>query len=107
MVDSDGCPYVTPMNFGYNNGVIYMRSAQEGSSIGILEKKPNVCITFCTESEVNYRHEQVACSYYVKSTSVLCRGKVVFIGDLEQKIEALNHLMKQLQAGSLRILSRQ
>ena len=27
MVDSDGFPYVIPMNFGYQDGVIYLHSA--------------------------------------------------------------------------------
>ena len=28
LADTDGTPYVIPMNFGYRNGVIYLHSAQ-------------------------------------------------------------------------------
>ena len=33
MADTDGTPYVLPMNFGYKDGVIYLHSAQDGRSI--------------------------------------------------------------------------
>ena len=46
LADTDGTPYVLPMNFGYRDGVIYLHSAQEGRSISILERNPRVCITF-------------------------------------------------------------
>ena len=32
LADTDGTPYVLPMNFGYRDGVIYLHSAQEGRS---------------------------------------------------------------------------
>ena len=44
LADTDGTPYVLPMNFGYRDGVIYLHSAQEGRSISILERNPRVCI---------------------------------------------------------------
>jgi len=95
MVDMEGLPYVVPMNFGYKDDVIYLHSAPEGSSINFLENNPNVCITFCTESELTHQNQEVACSYRVRGSSVICRGKVVFIEDYEEKIKALNVLMAQ------------
>jgi len=95
MVDLDGMPYVIPMNFGYEGDIIYLHSAQEGSSINILEKKPDVCITFCTEPLLTYQNEEVACSYRMKGGSVICRGKVIFEEDFEEKVKALDIIMKQ------------
>jgi nitroimidazol reductase NimA-like FMN-containing flavoprotein (pyridoxamine 5'-phosphate oxidase superfamily) len=95
MVDTEGLPYVIPMNFGYSEDIIYLHSAPEGSSVRFLEKNPNVCITFCTESTITHQNEEVACSYRIKGSSVICRGKVEFIEDFDLKIEALNKLMKQ------------
>ena len=51
LADTDGTPYVLPMNFGYRDGVIYLHSAQEGRSISILERNPRVCITFSTDQK--------------------------------------------------------
>ena len=95
MIDTDGMPYVIPMNFGYANDTIYLHSAHEGGSIKALEKNPNVCITFCTDPVITYQNEQVACSYRVKGSSVICRGKVAFEEDFDKKVEIMNILMKQ------------
>lgn len=95
MIDRDGMPYVIPMNFGYDDDTIYLHSAQEGGSINALEQNPNVCITFCTEPQLTYQNEDVACSYRMKGSSILCRGKVVFEENFEEKVRALNILMKQ------------
>ena len=78
LADTDGTPYVLPMNFGYRDGVIYLHSAQEGRSISILERNPRVCITFSTDHDLVFQHPEVACSYRMRSKSVICWGKVRF-----------------------------
>lgn len=95
MADTDGTPYVIPMNFGYRDGVIYLHSAQEGRSISILERNPKVCITFSTDHDLVYQHPEVACSYSTRSKSVIASGEVRFEEDFERKTEALNIIMKQ------------
>lgn len=95
LIDKDGLPYVIPMNFGYDDGIIYLHSAREGGSIEALRENPNVCITFCSNPTLTYQNEEVACSYRMKGSSVICRGKVVFEEDFDQKVKALNILMKQ------------
>ncbi|GAB6011675.1 pyridoxamine 5'-phosphate oxidase family protein [Viscerimonas tarda] len=95
MVDVDGLPYVIPMNFGFEDNIIYLHSAQEGHSISSLEANPTVCIVFCPEPELAYQDEDVACSYRMKGSSVMCRGKVCFEEDYEAKVKALDCIMKQ------------
>ncbi|MDR3194288.1 MAG: pyridoxamine 5'-phosphate oxidase family protein [Tannerella sp.] len=95
MAGTDGIPYVLPMNFGYAGGVIYLHSAQEGGSITLLRQNPNVCIAFNTENELVYQHPDMACSYRMRSRSVIAWGKVVFENDFDRKTEALNILMRQ------------
>ena len=95
MIDINGMPYVIPMNFGYDNDIIYLHSAKEGGSIDALMQNPNVCITFCTDPELTYQNEEVACSYRMKGSSVICRGKVKFEEDFDEKVRILNILMKQ------------
>ena len=43
--DLEGNPYVVPMNFGYENGVLYLHSGPEGSKLEMLEHNNNVCIS--------------------------------------------------------------
>ncbi len=93
MVDEEGVPYVIPMNFGYEEGIIYLHSAQEGRSITILEKNPLVCITFSTFTALSWQHEEVACSYRLQGESVICYGRVLFEEDHEEKVQALNRIM--------------
>ncbi len=90
----DQNPYVIPMNFGYKDGVIYLHSGPTGSSLEMLAKNNNVCITFSPDHKIVYQHPEVACSYSMQSKSVICRGKVGFIEDIEQKREILNIIMK-------------
>lgn len=95
MIDTDGLPYVIPMNFGYKNDVIYLHSGPDASSVKNITANPNVCITFCTDNKLTHQNEEVACSYRIQGSSVICRGKVSFEEDYEAKVEALNILMQQ------------
>lgn len=95
MVDADGTPYVIPMNFGYRENVVYLHSAREGRSISILEQNPKVCISFCTDTDLVFQHPKVACSYRMRSKSVIGWGSVVFEEDYDEKIKALDIIMKQ------------
>ena len=94
MVDGDD-PYVIPMNFGYNNGTIYLHSGPKARSIDILNRNNKVCITFSTGHQLTFQHPQVACSYSMKARSVLALGNVRFIESPEEKTKALNIIMKQ------------
>ena len=95
ITDLEGNPYAVPMNFVYQDGVIYLHSGPEGSKVEMVTKHPQVCITFCEGHELVYMHRQVACSYSMKSRSVICRGKVHFVEDMEEKRRVLDMLMKQ------------
>lgn len=95
MVDETGAPYVLPMSFGYEGGVVYLHSAHEGRCISILKKNPRVCITFCTAPSLLWQNEEVACSYGMRGSSVICHGRVVFEEVHEEKVRALNVIMRQ------------
>lgn len=94
-VDNEGLPYVLPMNFGFEDDTIYLHSAQQGRSISILNDNNNVCITFCTTPNLIWQHPEVACSYRMQSSSVICNGKVKFEEDFDEKKRILNIIMRQ------------
>ncbi|MDD2435963.1 MAG: pyridoxamine 5'-phosphate oxidase family protein [Massilibacteroides sp.] len=93
MADTDGTPYVLPMNFGYKDGTVYLHSAQEGRSISILDHNPKVCLAFSIDHDLVFQHPEVACSYRMRSKSVIAWGKVVYEEDFDRKVEALDLLM--------------
>ncbi|GBU08591.1 MFS transporter [Bacteroidales bacterium] len=95
LADLEGIPYVLPMNFGYKDNTVYLHSAPTGKSLEILEGNNNICLTFSTDHSLVFQHPKVACSYRVKSKSVVAWGKVIFEDNFESKIEALNIIMSQ------------
>ena len=95
MVDLEGKPYVIPMNFGYSNNYIYLHSSPNGKKIDCLRNNNSVCVSFSTDHLLRWQSEKVACSYSMKYRSVLAYGKVEFEIAKEEKIEALNQIMKQ------------
>jgi nitroimidazol reductase NimA-like FMN-containing flavoprotein (pyridoxamine 5'-phosphate oxidase superfamily) len=95
MTDPDGKPYVLPMNFGFNDDVIYLHGKQTGKKIDSLKLHPDVCINFTTDHALRYQNEQVACSWSMKYRSVLCYGRAEFITDPQEKTEAMHRLMAQ------------
>ena len=50
ITDLEGNPYVIPMNFGYQDGVIYQHSGPTGSSIDMLSKNNRLSITFSVDN---------------------------------------------------------
>jgi uncharacterized protein len=95
MVDKNNEPYVLPMNFGYDEGVVYLHSAPGGKKVDILRNNKRVCLAFSADHLLRHQNEDVACSYSMKYRSVLVYGKVEFIDDPDEKRKALNILMKQ------------
>lgn len=100
LIDLEGNPYTLPMNFAYDaskgtHGTLYLHSGPEGGKIAMVKQHPNVCISFCEGHELVYMHQQIACSYSMKSRSVICRGQVKLIDDMDEKRRILTLLMKQ------------
>jgi nitroimidazol reductase NimA-like FMN-containing flavoprotein (pyridoxamine 5'-phosphate oxidase superfamily) len=94
-IDNDGHPYVVPMNFAYEDGIIYMHSGQKGRKIEYLQKHPFVRIAFSNSEKLAYQSENVACSYYMKYKSAIVEGFVSFIDDFETKKIYLNKIMQK------------
>ena len=102
MTDSEGKPYLIPMNFGYQDDVIYLHGAKHGKKIDILKQHPDVCINFTTDHQLRYQNEEVACSWSMKYRSVLCYGQAEFITEPEEKIAALHLVMAQYAKGEFK-----
>lgn len=93
MTDKNNQPYVIPMNFGYVDGCFYLHSAPEGHHISCLEKNNKVCITLCSDRQLAWQNQEIACSYTMKSKSIVALCEISFIEEYNKKIEILNTLM--------------
>ncbi len=95
MAESGGIPYVLPFNFGFNEGNLYLHAGPGGRKFDIISGNNRVCAAFSTDHELRGRHENVACSYFMKYRSVLLHGRIEMIDDYDEKIMALNIIMKK------------
>jgi nitroimidazol reductase NimA-like FMN-containing flavoprotein (pyridoxamine 5'-phosphate oxidase superfamily) len=93
MSDMAGTPYLIPMNFGYQDGILYLHSSSHGHKMDVLSVNPRVCVTFCLGDKLVWQNPDVACSYSMRGQSVMARGTVGFIDDYDGKVAALRIIM--------------
>jgi uncharacterized protein len=84
-------PYIVPMNFGFDEGHIYLHSSVEGKKMEILRENKNICF------EVDVKRELVKsekpCNWGMKYLSVMGNGTAELIEKPEEKIKALDIIM--------------
>ena len=81
-------PYIIPLNFGFQNNVIYFHSAPMGKKIDILKMNNNVCFEFDIDHELIISDN--ICNSSMKYRSVIGFGRAFFIESSEEKRDALN-----------------
>lgn len=92
----DSCPYILPLNFGYEelNGelILYFHGATEGKKIDLI-KEQNIAAF-----EMDRKHELVvgdsACQYSYRYQSIMGKGKIDLVTESIEKIHALKLIMK-------------
>lgn len=95
MFDGD-FPYVVPMHYGYElkagKIIFYMHCAKEGHKLDCIKKNNNVFIEIDMGEAIITA--DIPCKYGAAYESVMCRGKAEIIDDKEEKVQALELLMK-------------
>jgi uncharacterized protein len=87
-------PYVVPMNFGYQDGHIYVHGADEGRKIDLIKKNNKVCFEMeLFQSEVIKGGDQ-PCDWGTAFRSVIGFGTAELLETNEDKIRALNIIVK-------------
>ena len=87
-------PYVVPMNYGYEDGHIYLHGADEGRKIDILKKNNKVCFEMETfQSEIIKGGDQ-PCDWGTAFRSVIGFGTAELLQSNEEKIRGLNIILK-------------
>ncbi len=88
-LSENNVPYIVPLSFGYKDNCLYFHSAPEGRKIDIIKQNNNVCFELDIDCELVKKPED-PCSWNMKYHSVIGFGKAFFVGELEEKREALN-----------------
>ena len=86
-------PYLIPVNYGYQNNIIYIHCAKEGKKIDLIKKNNVIC--FQTEIGVKVVNAEVAYKCGTLYKSVLGYGKAYFIDNPKEKKMATDILMNQ------------
>jgi nitroimidazol reductase NimA-like FMN-containing flavoprotein (pyridoxamine 5'-phosphate oxidase superfamily) len=95
-VDSEGYPYITPVNFLFHEGCVYFHCAPEGEKLGNLLRDPRVCFEAdvpLAYLEVAFNPERNPCRTHQLYHCVIIRGSARVIPDGELKTAVLNTLV--------------
>ena len=90
LIDGDW-PYVVPVSFAYDAGVLYVHSATEGHKIDLLRADPRVC--FEVEADVAILPGETACAFGMRYRSVIGRGVARFVEAPADRAKALDLIM--------------
>jgi nitroimidazol reductase NimA-like FMN-containing flavoprotein (pyridoxamine 5'-phosphate oxidase superfamily) len=85
-------PYIVPMSFGYEDGCLYFHSAMEGLKVDCIRSCNRVC--FEVDCDVTVTESEEACGWTMGFGSVVGYGTVSEVTGSDEKLRALNVLMK-------------
>ena len=99
-IDENGYPQIIPMNFVFINDSVYMHSHTKGEKLDNIKR--NLKVGFEVDRNLEFlpsyffdpNDASVADTLYI---SVVIKGKARIIMDVEEKVLALNALMKKYQ----------
>ncbi len=91
-LSENGLPYMIPVCFGYSDKHLYFHSANAGKKIELIKKNNNVCFEFDIYEGLITNGNP--CDWDVRYESVIGCGKAFFIDGSQEKINALNIIMR-------------
>lgn len=94
-IGEDGFPYGTPINFVRMDGRIFFHGRKVGEKVSNLKRDPRCCLTVLDEHGFE-RCGDGACDTTTLYESVIIRGKVAVIDDVELKTRILRATVDKL-----------
>ena len=94
-LSDNNIPYIVTMNFGYRKGknpALFLHCAAKGKKTEIIKRNNLACFQMSIDHKMVATHVRCNCGMQYKS--VVGMGRIFFIIENEDKIEALNNLMK-------------
>jgi hypothetical protein len=95
-MDTEGYPYITPLNFVFHEGCVYFHCAPKGEKLDNLTRDPRVCFEVSIPLaylEVAFNAERNPCRTHQLYHSVIIRGMARIVPDGELKTTVLNALL--------------
>jgi len=102
-VGADGLPYVTPVNFLYANGCVYIHSALTGRKLSNIAGQPAVSFSVFELERLAIGDSPCACS--TRYQSVLIEGRARIVADGPVKARRLAELTEKFAGRNLGVPS--
>lgn len=99
-ISEDGWPHVTPINYVYYEGDVYIHGSKIGEKMDSM--KQNNQVTFCVAKEYAiipsyFTDPTYACPATTFFKSVFFRGKAVVVEDVKEKASVMSAFAEKLQ----------
>ncbi len=91
-----GMAYIVPVNFAYDDGMIYFHSAPVGRKMRLLRENPQ--ISFEMELSAEIIRNPVACSWTTKYRSLTGTATASILNGTESKKHGMDLIMKKYGA---------
>ena len=95
MIDNDEA-YIVPVNYAFENGLIYIHSASHGRKMDIL--RSNNVVSFEIEYSEEIITDEKPCEWSAKYRSVMGKGSITVENDPARKKAGLDIIMKRYGA---------
>ncbi|MBF0560286.1 MAG: pyridoxamine 5'-phosphate oxidase family protein [Nitrospirae bacterium] len=98
-IGSDGYPVVKPLNFVWDEGVIYFHTALAGEKMEDIKRDSRVC--FEIDLPIAYvKGDKSPCRAEYLFRSVIIKGRAGLVDNADEKLKALRCLMNKYQPES-------
>jgi uncharacterized protein len=97
-LDDQGYPYITPVNYIFQDGLIYFHSSPQGEKMKNLEQNARVCFEVdrpLAYLGVDFNPDRNPCRAHQLYQSVIIRGKARILPEGQKKVAILNDLVAQ------------
>ena len=88
-------PYIVPLNYGFNfvnnTLTLFFHSAHVGKKMDIIKNNNNAC--FEIDCDTGLIETSRPCSYSYAFKSIIGFGKIIFLEDIDEKVEGLNKII--------------
>jgi len=86
-------PYIVPMNFGYEEGILYFHCACEGRKLNIM--KANSKVAFELELDTKLVEKEAICNWGMNYYSLMGEGEVQFLNNSIEKKKGLDIIIRK------------
>jgi hypothetical protein len=90
-------PYVVPVCFGHDNGVLYVHSAREGTKLDLLRADP--LVGFCASTDMEVVSAGSPCAFSCRARSVAGTATARVVEEEPERLRGLDAIMRHYAAG--------